>query len=657
MGYKNSALLMLAVSAVTTEYGRPRGTAVMAFSPSSTTSNQLNTRTNSPGLYPFSGPLRSSTTIMSSSTEENQSKNEYTLDLSHYADTRAFNLMLEDIAIECSSSENKKKNVDVISRATIAEALVTKLEKATEDGSSTFKPCTVTYNTLMKVWARASQTLADGKGRGDVQSVMDAMEDVPEELTHGGVYTAKDASERGLAILSELEQKYLKGATDIVPNTYSYNIVLDGLHKSGSNDASERVEELFRKMRKWSENGVKSPLDEDGEKIYINGDVSKWSQMKPDAITYSICMETLGQSRDRDALGKIDELYSSIDAKWEETGDPDLKPVTRVANAAMNAYLSYGSRQSRQQSNKNWMNAKKVHEILNSCNKKYKATDDVSFRPDIQTYTMAIEAYARCQDATATERGEFLFEHVNKLWKSSKDDSFKPSSRTFTVMINSWARSRDPRAPKKAEDLIAMMEEMYEQDKKNGNGRKSQVKPSIRTYTAAIGAWGRSRDNMKAQHALKILKKTNEMYKSSNDENIKPTLFTYNVVIDACAMCNGNSEQQGAALKIAFAVNKAISAAKLEQNSITYGTLLKAAGRLLPQGSQRSDIISAVFDKCRQKGYVDQNVVKSLEQASDRNTYYQLMQVACDRNGHLHHETIPKEWTKNVKHLNFTKRN
>lgn len=50
-------------------------------------------------------------------------------------------------------------------------------------------------------------------------------------------------------------------------------------------------------------------------------------------------------------------------------------------------------------------------------------------------------------------------------------------------MINSWARSRDPRAPKKAEGLIATMEEMYEQDKKNGNGRKSQVKPSIRTYT------------------------------------------------------------------------------------------------------------------------------------------------------------------------------
>eukprot|EP01083_Nonionella_stella_P205118 747256_1 len=134
---------------------------------------------------------------------------------------------------------------------------------------------------------------------------------------------------------------------------------------------------------------------------------------------------------------------------------------------------------------------------------------------------MAIEAYARCQDSTATERGEFLFEHVNKLWKSSKDDSFKPSSRTFTVMINSWARSRDPRAPKKAEELIATMEEMYEQDKKNGNGRKSQVKPSIRTYTAAIGAWGRSRDNNKAQHALKILKKTNDMYKSSKDENIK----------------------------------------------------------------------------------------------------------------------------------------
>jgi len=163
-----------------------------------------------------------------------------------------------------------------------------------------------------------------------------------------------------------------------------------------------------------------------------------------------------------------------------------------------------------------------------------------------------------------------------------------------------------------------------------------------------MGVWVRSRDNTKPQRALRILKKVSDMYKVSHDEAIKPTLFTYNVAIDACAMCNGNTEQQNEALKIAFAVNKAITASKLEPNHITYSTLIKAAGRLLPQGEQRSEVVSAVFKKCQNKGYVDTNVIKALEQAADRTTYYNLMEKACDRNGHFHQEEIPREWTKNI---------
>ena len=82
----------------------------------------------------------------------------------------------------------------MISRATIAEALVTKLANAIKDGTAPFDADVVTYNTLMKVWAKAPQTLASGRGRGDINEVIHAMDDFPEELNHGSIYTAKDAA-------------------------------------------------------------------------------------------------------------------------------------------------------------------------------------------------------------------------------------------------------------------------------------------------------------------------------------------------------------------------------------------------------------------------------------------------------------------------------
>jgi hypothetical protein len=364
--------------------------------------------------------------------EANQSKAQYALDLSHYDNQRAFNMVLEDIALECSSKT--KQNVDVISRATFAEALVTKLENAMNDGSATFDLDIVTYNTLMKVWARAAQTLAEGRGRGDVNEVIHAMDDVPEELTRGGVYTAKDAADRSLQILTEVEHKYLTGESDIAPNSVGYNIVLDGLHKCGARNMSVQVEELFGKMKQWSSEGVEN-TDEDEEE-YVNGDASKWAQIRPDAISYSIVMETLGQSKDYGVISKVENLLAEIESEYERTKDEDLKPVTRVANSAINALLrnSAGTRGHKPSSNKAWLSAKKVHEIINHSNKKWKETGDASYQPDITSITMVIDAYSRCNDAAATERGEYMFEKAYKDWKNTGDSKLKPSSRAFTVV-------------------------------------------------------------------------------------------------------------------------------------------------------------------------------------------------------------------------------
>lgn len=595
--------------------------------------------------------LQSTATPPNESTE-GQSKTTYTLDLSHYKNLRAFNLKLEDIASECTLT-SKSNGVDVITKGYLADALVAKLSAAIEEGNAPFEPDIVTYNTLMKVWARSAQSLGDGRGRGDINQVLHGADDIPEEFMTGDIYTAKDAAERAVTIMTEVEQRYLNGESDVAPNTFGYNIILDGLSKCHAKDAPDAVLSIFEKMKTWSVEGVvDDDYDEDYEEPeeYVNGDAEHWKGIRPDAITYSIVMETLGQSRDGNLVNMVDELLDEVEAEYEKTGDEELKPATRVMNSAINAYLRHsgGGPRNKMTSNKAWLHAKKVHEIFNRCNFKFKETGDASYQPDVTMVTMVIDAYGRCNDVAATERGEYMFEKMYKQWKSSGDDHLKPSSKAFTVMINSWAKLWDPRSTAKVEALLQRMEEMYEEDKKAGKASTSSVKPSIRTYTAAMGAYSRSKNKNKSQQCLRILKKASDMYKETKDESIKPSLYTYNTVIDACARNGGDAEQSAQALKIAFAVNKAIIASKLEPNHVTYSTLLKAANNLLPVGNQRNEICKAVFEKCKEKGYVDTNVLKALEQAADRKLFHSLVEPAVDQNGHVHFDNIPKEWAKNT---------
>jgi molybdopterin converting factor small subunit len=379
----------------------------------------------------------STASASSGEAKGNPSKTEYELDLSHYSNVREFNLVLESIASECTSNK-KDSGVDVISRASIAEALVRKLDAENATGEGSFKADISTYNILMKVWARAAQTLAEGRGRGDINQVIHAMDDVPEELTFGGVYTAKDAAHRAAMILEDLEQNYLTGKSEVAPNTFGYNIVLDGLGKCQSKDSPQEVLKIFEKMKLWNTKGVLDPNHKKGEdeEEYINTDASQWQAIKPDSITYSVIMETLGQSKDPEVVAKVDDLLEELEAEYEKTNDYNLKPVTRVYNAAINAYLKHAGtpQKARDASSKGWIYAKKVHSILNALTKKWEDTGDESYQPDITTYTMVIDAYGRCNDVAAVERGEILFEKVYKKWIETGDEKLKPSSRTFTVV-------------------------------------------------------------------------------------------------------------------------------------------------------------------------------------------------------------------------------
>ena len=121
-------------------------------------------------------------------------------------------------------------------------------------------------------------------------------------------------------------------------------------------------------------------------------------------------------------------------------------------------------------------------------------------------------------------------------------------------------------------------------------------------------------------------------------------------VIDACARCQGTLEQQTEAIKIAFAVLKAIEVDDAsEANSVTFATLLKAVSSLLPAGGERNKVASAVFQKAKAAGLLEVNILRNLRKTVDGAVWVSLTDEVSDQNGNFDYTKLPASWCKNVK--------
>jgi hypothetical protein len=363
------------------------------------------------------------------------------LDLSRYANVYTFNRALDDLAAQCLD-DKPNQHKDVISIATLAEALVLKLEQRPSD--ATFEPDIISYNTLIKVWARVAQCLTEGRGRADVHETFHSDDSIPKELTHGGIYSARDAAARAAFILEGLELKFLKGESSFGPDIMGYNTVLDAWAKCRCKDGAERCEQLLHKMQEWSQNGAKcsshNPTD-----VYVNTDAYKWKSIKPTSSTYALCMDALINAEEtEDTVTKLLALEQKLESEYNTTKDIAMKPDIRIGNRIINAYgksnfiFKKGTDSSEDEEKRNsipWLSARKAHESFTIWNERYKLTGDEDYKPDTLSFSSVIDAYARCGNKYSIDKAQQLFEQMMNEWQETGDDRVKPSSRSFTSYV------------------------------------------------------------------------------------------------------------------------------------------------------------------------------------------------------------------------------
>ena len=290
-----------------------------------------------------------------------------------------------------------------------------------------------------------------------------------------------------------------------------------------------------------------------------------------------------------------------------------------------------------------------------------------------------MECLARCRTIQAALQAEELFVELKRLGREQQQESEEEdavparlalTADTYVALIKAWTRSGARDAPHRAEEMLRELvpNKHDDDDNDNNNSKKSAAaQPNTALFTAVIQCWARSRDVRKAAKALELLKQMRALSKSAQSSSsssqqlhapklgMAPSLESYNAAIDACARTRGTAEQQLAALKIAFAVHKAIQQDTHcggSGNTATFAMLLRAVGYLMPPGDERNQVGSAVFEKACRAGQVDVSVLTAMQRACDATRFAELLlsgETSRDPfSGYFDYDTIPTKWRRNV---------
>ena len=199
------------------------------------------------------------------------------------------------------------------------------------------------------------------------------------------------------------------------------------------------------------------------------------------------------------------------------------------------------------------------------------------------------------------------------------------------------------------------------------------IQPNTVTYSTVINAHAKSRDmDNKAAASLKILRRMHTIYSSGENDLARPTIVTYNSVLNACATTFGivsscrshvstsrkekvdKSESQYLALSIVKDLYKELTSpgSEIKPDHFTYGTVLKACANLMSPGDEGAILfIREVFDQCCKDGQVSFGVCFQLRQAAPVDLYRELIPTDSidESNGHFLIDRMPSEWKRNVR--------
>jgi pentatricopeptide repeat protein len=398
-----------------------------------------------------------------------------------------------------------------------------------------------------------------------------------------------ESAVRSEGILNRLvEQSEELGDTSLRPTVASWTIVMSvyqRLSRQGSHDAGERAYKLLKKMEKVS---------------------------KPDAITYVTVMNALAFSKSESGPFQAEKILDDMYERYLDS-DETMKPSAKSIAVIIDAFTRCTDEANAMDQAESFLDRYEDHleAIVQD------SPESISYLQDV--YSKMLFGFSKAGDPIGAE--SYLQYMVER--------DMKPDPFCFDRVIECNLQMVDPDAFARISRVFELMEEC---------SRKGDLQPNERLYTNYIRAMTKARLPQLAKRAYEVVERMKQMYAQGNT-GIKPTVFTYNAVLNACAECATQTQQQQQqrqqlesdgmdttvsdvagttrtedsldAFKIALSAFKEVRAMPQGPDHVSFGAMIRCAN-LLDDETKRDALIESTFRLCSTNGYVNTFVLRDL---------------------------------------------
>lgn len=287
--------------------------------------------------------------------------------------------------------------------------------------------------------------------------------------------------------------------------------------------------------------------------------------------------------------------------------------------------------------------------------------------PDAECFDICLTIWSRSGHPEAPERTEKLLGAMERLHRST--GVAKPRHTSFNAVLTAWSKSHRPDAADRAMDILSFMEllashgdltlaaasyntvmnavlttETGDASTKAQAILKHALKAQKRDpehvqletilFNSAIGALAKSKTPGAFSKARAILERQISLHENGC-MHCKPDVVGYTSVIACCAA-------ETLDRTAAFATAMQTFQQMIEKpNHITYGTMLKACAKLLPNDAPaRRKAVRQLMAQAKEAGCVGEMVLSRMREATPE-LYKELLE------GHSKKQ-LPLAWTRNV---------
>jgi hypothetical protein len=498
---------------------------------------------------------------------------------------------------------------------------------------------TVALNSLMSAWVKSRNPAAIQRTHEIVRQ-MELSESAPPDLfsyntlIHAlSMHSAKNSSyaHRAYDVLLKMEKLHEAGRPDLAPNSFTYNLVIEAFARSRSSNAAALAAEVLRKL-------VKSKHTE------------------PDTYSFSQVLLALSKSSMPGAADTAEKLFMYMQKSYSTSVHPYAKPDAFCLSAVIAAHARSGEKGA----------AFRAEMLMQQVENEYEngLTD---LKPTRVCYNALIDCWSKSNEGTlAARKAENVLQLMRKKFLDG-DESVAPNLITYNAVLNAWARSGTRCCARKAQEYLDQMWELY-------NAGDGTVKPNDLSYNTVsfflimymhmnlserlmlllrkqvINAISKSKDEQKAQKALRLLRRMDKLYQAGNKE-ARPNEVTYTAVLNSCAFPSVlDPKARRRVLDVAIFTLEELQRSRYgHPNQITYGTFIKACANLLPDDEDlRRVVLKQAFEQCCKDGQVGEMVLTHLRKAAPPDLYRELLAVAGVEAKAISVQDLPHKWRCNL---------